>query len=159
MRGQFLACLADKAAAPRRPVQAMACHDTRLLALLFQQTAHKVVLAGLDASEQPLWPAASGQSIWEQAACARHAQAALVGTVIKCGEDDDPIGVCTVLNLRQHSKLKALEELKAFLLAHCPDDASKEALTEVFAPTCWAGALALCRRRGLPGGPAARRHH
>ena len=54
-----------------------------------------------------------------------------MGTVIKCGEDDDPIGVCTVFNLKQHSHLKSLAELKSFLLARCSNDSCKEALKKV----------------------------
>lgn len=60
-----------------------------------------------------------------------HRLQAAVGTVIKCGEDDDPIGVCTVLSLRQHSQLKSLAEFKSFLLAHCPDKGGKQALEKV----------------------------
>ncbi|GAB4823115.1 hypothetical protein N2152v2_010161 [Parachlorella kessleri] len=57
---------------------------------------------------------------------------AAVGTVIKCGEDDDPIGVCTVFNLKQHSHLKSLVELKSFLLARCSDDRCKDALQKAW---------------------------
>jgi protein BCP1 len=54
--------------------------------------------------------------------------AAPVGTVIKCGEDDDPIGVATVLGLHAHRRLQPLVELKAFLLEHAPDAAAAAAL-------------------------------
>ncbi|KAL4430950.1 hypothetical protein ABPG75_006206 [Micractinium tetrahymenae] len=40
-----------------------------------------------------------------------------VGSVVKCGEEDDPIGVSTVLNLGRHGASKPLQELRAFLLA------------------------------------------
>ncbi|KAL4419026.1 hypothetical protein ABPG77_010013 [Micractinium sp. CCAP 211/92] len=40
-----------------------------------------------------------------------------VGSVIKCGEEDDPIGVSTVLNLSRHGGSKPLQELRSFLLA------------------------------------------
>ncbi len=60
-----------------------------------------------------------------------HLLQAAVGTVIKCGEDDDPIGVCTVFNLKQHSHLKSLSELKSFLLPRCLDDSCKESLQKV----------------------------
>ena len=54
---------------------------------------------------------------------------ACVGTVIKCGEEDDPIGVATVLSLPHHSgKLQSLRQLRAFLERHCPDAASRERL-------------------------------
>ncbi len=37
--------------------------------------------------------------------------------MIKCGEEDDPIGVSTVLNLARHGGSKPLQELRSFLLA------------------------------------------
>ncbi|PRW58681.1 p21-carboxy-terminal region-binding [Chlorella sorokiniana] len=44
-----------------------------------------------------------------------------VGSVIKCGEEDDPIGVSTVLPLGRHGGAKPLQELRAFLLAAAGD--------------------------------------
>ena len=44
-----------------------------------------------------------------------------VGSVIKCGEEDDPIGVSTVLPLSQHGDAKSLQELRIFLLAAAGD--------------------------------------
>ena len=46
--------------------------------------------------------------------------AAPAGSVIKCGEGEEAIGVTAVLPLSSHSKLKSLGELKAFLSDHCP---------------------------------------
>jgi hypothetical protein len=40
-----------------------------------------------------------------------------VGSVIKCGEEDDPIGVSTVLNLARHADATPLRQLRDFLLA------------------------------------------
>lgn len=54
-----------------------------------------------------------------------------VGTVIKCGEEEDPIGVSTVFNLQQYSRLKSLSEVKDFLAAHCPVTDDKAHLDEV----------------------------
>lgn len=51
--------------------------------------------------------------------------------MIKCGEEDDPIGVCTVFSLRRESGLKSLAELRGFLLAHCPEGGPKDALEKV----------------------------
>lgn len=46
--------------------------------------------------------------------------AAPVGSVIKCGEGEDPIGVCTALELQKHQSSKFLADIKAFLEGHCP---------------------------------------
>lgn len=43
--------------------------------------------------------------------------AAGVGSVIKCGDEEEPIGVSTVLSLARHGGLKPLCELRAFLAA------------------------------------------
>ena len=48
--------------------------------------------------------------------------------MIKCGEGEDPIGVCTAFSLRRAAQLKSLAELQGFLRAHCPDEGGKEAL-------------------------------
>ena len=42
------------------------------------------------------------------------------GSVIKCGEDEEAIGVATVLSLYQHSSLDSLSELKEFMSDKCP---------------------------------------
>ena len=54
-----------------------------------------------------------------------------VGTVVKTAETDDPIGVATVLNLSRHSTLRGLQDLKAFLLNHCPTKELQAGLNEV----------------------------
>ena len=54
-----------------------------------------------------------------------------VGTVVKTAETDDPIGVATVLNLSRHSTLGGLQDLKAFLLKHCPTNELSASLKEV----------------------------
>lgn len=40
-----------------------------------------------------------------------------VGSVIKCGEEDDPVGVSTVLALGRYGDAAPLQELRTFLLA------------------------------------------
>jgi len=45
-----------------------------------------------------------------------------VGSVIKCGEGEDLIGIATVLPMKQHTDLKALDDIKAFLEDNCPTD-------------------------------------
>ena len=56
----------------------------------------------------------------------RHGAAALklvqatVGTVIKTAEDEDPLGVISVLNIQSHQLLKPLQQLKSFLQSKCP---------------------------------------
>jgi len=42
------------------------------------------------------------------------------GSVIKCGEDDDAIGVGSVLQLSQYSNAEFLAEIKDFVKQHCP---------------------------------------
>lgn len=56
-----------------------------------------------------------------------------VGTVIKCGEDDDAIGVVAVLNLATHAHLACLGEIKAFLMERSPDDACRARLEAAWA--------------------------
>lgn len=63
------------------------------------------------------------------ASLAVQGDAAGVGSVIKCGEEDDPIGVSTVLPLGRHGSTKPLQELSAFLLAAAGDH--KRRLEEV----------------------------
>ncbi|KAG7668147.1 hypothetical protein Ndes2526B_g01140 [Nannochloris sp. 'desiccata'] len=41
-------------------------------------------------------------------------------SVIKCGEDDDAIGVASVLQLSQHNNAEFLAEIKDFVKQHCP---------------------------------------
>lgn len=62
-----------------------------------------------------------------------------VGSVIKCGEEDDPIGVSTVLSLARHGAAQPLKELRAFLLAAA--GGHRERLEKVGAPGLeWRGA-------------------
>jgi hypothetical protein len=56
-----------------------------------------------------------------------------VGTVVRTGEDEDPIAVMTVLNTQQHSKAAYMQQIKQHMLAHCKDAAVKEQLTKVCA--------------------------
>lgn len=44
------------------------------------------------------------------------------GSVIKCGEDEDVIGVTCALTLQEYEKLKSIEELKGFCTEQCPKD-------------------------------------
>ena len=61
-----------------------------------------------------------------------------MGTVIKCGEEDDPIGVASVLSLAPQDKcgqggLAALGQLRSYLERHCPDDATRKRLAAAWA--------------------------
>ncbi|EFN59420.1 hypothetical protein CHLNCDRAFT_49975 [Chlorella variabilis] len=58
----------------------------------------------------------------QQWACSELGSSAGVGSVIKCGEEDDPIGVSTVLSLRRHADAKPLRQLHDFLLAAAGDE-------------------------------------
>lgn len=54
-----------------------------------------------------------------------------VGTVLKTAEDEDPIGVATVLNLKRHSKLEALKQIKEFLMRSTKESAMKSNIEKV----------------------------
>jgi protein BCP1 len=53
-----------------------------------------------------------------------------VGTVVKTGEADDPIGVMTVLNLQRYKDKAFLEQLKEFLLEKCEAKELQEKLKQ-----------------------------
>lgn len=59
-----------------------------------------------------------------------HPQSA-VGTVVRTGEDEDPIGVMTVLNTLQHQQQAFMSQIKNFMLARCKDTAVKEKMKKV----------------------------
>lgn len=54
-----------------------------------------------------------------------------VGTVVKAGDEEDPIGLLTVLNTRYYSELQSLLQIRDFLLQHCPNEEVKTALQAV----------------------------
>ena len=54
-----------------------------------------------------------------------------VGTVVRTGEDDDPIAVMTVLNTQQHSKTGFMQQIKEHMLSKCKDAATKQQLSKV----------------------------
>jgi hypothetical protein len=43
-----------------------------------------------------------------------------IGTVVKTGEDDDPIAVMTALNTQQYKSSPFMQAIKQFLVARCP---------------------------------------
>mmetsp|Transcript_10457 Transcript_10457/g.18262 ORF Transcript_10457/g.18262 Transcript_10457/m.18262 type:complete len:449 (-) Transcript_10457:272-1618(-) len=47
-------------------------------------------------------------------------------SVVKTGEDDDPIAVMAVLNVQQFKDVEFMKQIRAFLLAHCPKSGAKE---------------------------------
>lgn len=57
------------------------------------------------------------------------------GSVIKCGEDEDPIGIASVLPLEGYSSTKFLAEVKAFVLKHCPKSKAPELTAALASPT------------------------
>lgn len=52
-----------------------------------------------------------------------------VGTVVKSGEDEDPIGVVSPLNLQRYRDLEALQQIGQHLLEHCSDAKRKQQLS------------------------------
>lgn len=54
-----------------------------------------------------------------------------VGTVVRTGEDEDPIGVMTVLNTQQHKQQPFMGQIKQYVLGKCKDAAVKEKLSKV----------------------------
>lgn len=55
-----------------------------------------------------------------------------VGSVVKTGEDGDPIGIISVLNLHKHSNMTFVKELKSHLRCKCPDKESQKEIDRVF---------------------------
>lgn len=53
-----------------------------------------------------------------------------MGTVVKTGEADDPIGVMTMLNLQRYKDKAFLEQLKEFLLEKCEAKELQEKLKQ-----------------------------
>ncbi|CAD7704099.1 unnamed protein product [Ostreobium quekettii] len=55
-----------------------------------------------------------------------------VGSVVKTGQESDPVGVISVLNIQRYSSLGCIAELKGFILSHCPGQGGeKEQLSQV----------------------------
>lgn len=55
-----------------------------------------------------------------------------VGSVVKTGEDGDPIGIISVLNLRKHKDMAFVKEIEAHLRSKCPEKESQQELDKVF---------------------------
>ncbi len=55
------------------------------------------------------------------------------GSVIKCGEEDDAIGVASVLQVSQHKDSEFLAEIEDFVKEHCSERADAEKITAAFA--------------------------
>jgi hypothetical protein len=54
-----------------------------------------------------------------------------VGTVVRTGEEEDPIAVMTVLNTQQHKQAGFMGQIRQYVLAKCKDASVKEKLTKV----------------------------
>jgi hypothetical protein len=54
-----------------------------------------------------------------------------VGTVVRTGEDEDPIAVMTVLNTQQHKQAGFMSQIWQYMLAKCKDTAVKDKLAQV----------------------------
>ncbi|KAK9806700.1 hypothetical protein WJX73_010128 [Symbiochloris irregularis] len=59
-------------------------------------------------------------------------QQATVGTVIKTAEDEDPLGLISVLNLETHRQLQCLRQIRAFLQRGCSDEIQISRLEEAW---------------------------
>lgn len=61
-----------------------------------------------------------------------------VGTVVKSGEDEDPIGVVSPLNLQRYRDLEAVQQIGQHLVEHCSDAKHKQQLSTVsIFPNCF----------------------
>jgi hypothetical protein len=54
-----------------------------------------------------------------------------VGTVVRTGEDEDPIAVMTVLNTQQHKQAGYMQQIKAHMMDNCKDAAVKQQISKV----------------------------
>lgn len=54
-----------------------------------------------------------------------------MGTVVRTGEDEDPIAVMTVLNTQQHKGSGFMAHIRDHMLAKCKDAAVKQQLSKV----------------------------
>jgi len=54
-----------------------------------------------------------------------------VGTVVRTGEEEDPIAVMTALNTQQHSTAGFMKQIKQYMLSKCQDAAVKQQLSKV----------------------------
>lgn len=67
----------------------------------------------------------------------------VVGTVIKSGEDEQPIGVASVLNVKRYQDLEAMQQIKAHLIRSCAKSAAKEQFLPVLFGASWLSRLTL----------------
>lgn len=49
-----------------------------------------------------------------------------MGTVIKCGGEDSPLGIATALPLGKHHALQSFHDIHAFCTAACPSDNARQ---------------------------------
>lgn len=80
--------------------------------------------------------------------------------MVKSGEDEEPIGVVSPLNLRRYAQLEALQQVKAHLVRHCDSARAKEQLPVVGLDLTKWGFLtvqdpAICTRRTSYGSVTA----
>jgi len=54
-----------------------------------------------------------------------------VGTVVRTGEDEDPIGVMTVLNTHQHKQQPFMQQIRQYMVDKCSEAAAKDAIIKV----------------------------
>ena len=54
-----------------------------------------------------------------------------VGTVIKADEEEDAVGVASVLSTARHGSLEAMKQVHTFLLDHCPKGQLRDQLFQV----------------------------
>eukprot|EP00882_Tetradesmus_deserticola_P020570 GHRQ01022224.1.p1 GENE.GHRQ01022224.1~~GHRQ01022224.1.p1 ORF type:complete len:254 (+),score=93.39 GHRQ01022224.1:84-845(+) len=55
-----------------------------------------------------------------------------VGTVVRTGEDEDPIAVMTVLNTQQHSQAGFMGQIRQYVLGKCRDTAVKDKVAKAW---------------------------
>ena len=54
-----------------------------------------------------------------------------VGTVIKADEEEDAVGVASVLSTARHGGLESMKQVQSFMFDHCPKGQLTEQLLQV----------------------------
>lgn len=62
-----------------------------------------------------------------------------MGTVVKSGDDEDPIGVFTALNTTRYAEMQSLADTKQYLLEHCSEEGTRAKISAVRLRTCHRG--------------------
>eukprot|EP00879_Flechtneria_rotunda_P000963 GHRR01001096.1.p1 GENE.GHRR01001096.1~~GHRR01001096.1.p1 ORF type:complete len:345 (+),score=133.81 GHRR01001096.1:233-1267(+) len=57
---------------------------------------------------------------------------ASVGTVVRTGEDEDPVAVMTVLNTQQHQQQEYMGQVKQYIMSKCEDAAIKGQISKAW---------------------------